>query len=75
MDSDKKIFFVFKARISVYELASDYDVTVDFLVDSTSLTTSFQKVQCHDDLIKTHPMRWGMFIRSTCNNAINMRGN
>ena len=39
---------------------SDYDVIMDFCVDSASLATSFniiQKVQRHHDLIKTHALR------------------
>ena len=32
----------------------DYDVLVDFRVDLTSWTNAIQKVQRHDDLIKTH---------------------
>ena len=34
-----------------------------------------QKVQRHDDLIKTHVVREAAFIRSMCYNAIKMRGN
>ena len=43
--------------------------------DSTTLTTSFKKVQRHDDLIEAHALRQALFIRSTCNNAVHMKGN
>ena len=36
---------------------SDYDIIIDFCVYSASLATSFQKVQCHHDLIKAHAVR------------------
>ena len=36
---------------------SDNDIIIEFRVDSMSLTTSFKKVQRHDDLIKVHAMR------------------
>ena len=29
-----------------------------------------QKVQRHDDLIKTHAVRYATFIRSTCKNLV-----
>ena len=31
-----------------------------------------QKVQRHEDLIKAHAVRKATFIRSMCNNAVNM---
>ena len=33
-----------------------------------------KKVQRHGDLIKAHAKRKTTFIRSRCNNAVNMRG-
>ena len=36
---------------------SDYDVFIDFCVESASLATLFKKVQCHHDLIEAHGMR------------------
>ena len=41
----------------------DYDVAIDFRVNSTSLVNAIQKVQRHHDLIKTHVVRYPTFIR------------
>ena len=61
---------------SLFKLAiTTCTVVIDFRVESTSLTTSFKIVQRHDDLIKACAVRYATFIRSTCNNAVNMRGN
>ena len=32
------------------------------------------KMQCHVYLIQIHAVRYATFIRSACNNAVNMRG-
>ena len=73
--------YIKRHKYSIYQFkswftlqTSNYDVSIDLCVDSTSNNDAIQKVKRHDDLIQAHAMRWATFSRSTCNNAIKMRG-
>ena len=52
-----------------------YQFTHWFTLQTFVIGDVIQKVLRYHDLIKIHAVRWPTFIRSACNNAVNMRGN
>ena len=62
--------------LSVYKLVHSSDYGVQYLSKIVSvhiIDDVTQSVQHHEDVTKAHSVRQATFIRSTCNNAVNMR--
>ena len=67
----------FKIAWWIARLAETYRILGECLLISSLPGKALRmlvKVQGHDDLIKTHVVRYATFIRSTCHRAVYMKG-